>query len=160
MPIDMFIKIDTIEGESNDERHAGEIDVLAYSLGFSNSGDSRMLGGAGGGKVNAQDLSIVVYHSKASLALFAAVASGEHIPAATLTVRRGGETPIDFLTITLENVLVTSDSMSCSAGEDRLTENYTLNYSKITFTYTGQDATGMALPPVAAGFDFAANLKM
>ena len=161
MSVEMFMKIGTIEGESVDESHAGEIDVLAYSLGFSNSGDSRMHGGGGGsGKVNAQDLSITVYNSKASLALFTAVASGEHFPTATLTLRRAGEMGIDFLKIRLEDVMVSTDSMGGSTGEDRLTENYSLNYSKIVFTYTGQDATGAALPPIESGFDFGANTKI
>jgi type VI secretion system secreted protein Hcp len=161
MAIEMFLKIGTIKGESVDAGHPGEIDVLAYSLGFSNSGDLRTPGGTGAGKANAQDLSLTVYNSKASLPLFTALVTGTTIPTALLTLRRPGATPIAFMKIKLDNVLVSSDSMGGSSGEDRPTENYTLNYSKITFTYTGQDAsTGKPLTPISAGFDFLTQTKV
>ena len=160
MAIDMFIKIGQIEGESKDAAHAGEMDVLAYSLGFSNSGTTHVGGGAGVGKVNAQDLSFTTYVSKASLQLFAAVCVGKIFPAATLTLRKAGANPIEFLKIRMEDVLVSSDSSGASGGEDRPTENYSLNYARIIFTYTGQDASGAALPPIKAGFDFVNNVKL
>ena len=160
MAIDMFIKIGNIDGESTDPAHPGEIDVLAYSLGFSNSGDVRSPAGNGVGKASAQDLSITVYNSKASLQLFTAVATGKVFKEATLTLRRAGATPIEFLKIRLENVLISSDSTGGSGGEDRPTENYSLNYARIIFAYTGQDPTGVELPAIKAGFDFALNKKI
>ena len=156
----MFMKIGQIEGESRDAAHAGEIDVLAYSLGFSNSGTTHAGSGAGAGKANAQDLSFTAYVSKASLPLFIAVSTGKIFPAATLTLRRAGANPIEFLKIRMEEVLVTSDSSGGSGGEDRLTENYSLNYARIIFTYTGQDASGVPLPPIKAGFDFVNMVKI
>jgi type VI secretion system secreted protein Hcp len=158
--IDMFIKIGQIEGESKDATHAGEMDVLAYSLGFSNSGTTHAGSGAGAGKVNAQDLSFTTYVSKASLPLFTAVCTGRIFTAATLTIRRAGANPFEFLKIRMEDVLVSSDSSGGSGGEDRLVENYSLNYARIIFTYTGQDATGAPLPPIRAGFDFVNNVKI
>ena len=47
MAVDMFIKIDDIEGESTDDAHGGEIDVLSWSWGMSQSGTTHT--GAGGG---------------------------------------------------------------------------------------------------------------
>ena len=38
MAVDMFIKIDTIPGESKDDKHKGEIDVLAWSWGLTRQG--------------------------------------------------------------------------------------------------------------------------
>src|SRR5215831_19006456 len=35
MPFDGFIKIDGIEGESNDSKHKNEIEILSYSWGVS-----------------------------------------------------------------------------------------------------------------------------
>ena len=156
----MFMKIGQIEGESKDAAHPGEMDVLAYSLGFSNSGTTHVGTGAGTGKANAQDLSVTTYVSKASLPLVTAVCIGKIFPAATLTIRKAGANPIEFLKIRMEEVLVTSDSSGGSGGEDRLTENYSLNYARIIFTYTGQDPSGVALPPIKAGFDFVNNVKI
>ena len=35
MAVDMFLKLDGINGESKDEKHAKEIDLLAFSWGAS-----------------------------------------------------------------------------------------------------------------------------
>ena len=108
--IDMFLKVDGIDGESVDRAHKNEIDVLAYSLGFSNSGTTHVGDGGGIGKVNAQDLAVTVYYSKASIKLFTAVCKGNHIPTVTLTLRRAGTVPVEFLVIKMEEVLVSSES--------------------------------------------------
>ena len=54
MAVDMFIKIDTIDGESLDDTHAKEIDVLSWSWGATQSGTTHMGGGSGSGKVSAR----------------------------------------------------------------------------------------------------------
>ncbi|WP_374595324.1 type VI secretion system tube protein Hcp, partial [Aquabacterium sp.] len=66
MAVDMFMKIGDVKGESRDKTHAGEIDVLAWSWGVSNSGSAHTGGGAGAGKANVQDLSFTKYVDKAS----------------------------------------------------------------------------------------------
>ena len=50
MAVDMFIKIDGIKGESADDKHKEEVDVLSWSWGMSQSGSAHMGGGAGAGK--------------------------------------------------------------------------------------------------------------
>jgi len=144
MAVDMFIKIDTIDGESRDKTHAKDIDVLAWSWGMSNSGTAHMGGGAGAGKVNVQDLSFTKYVDKASAKLQLACCNGTHFTKAKLVVRKAGTTPIEYIVIELEEVLITSVSTGGSGGEDRLTENVTLNFAKVKFVYTPQDATGKA----------------
>jgi type VI secretion system secreted protein Hcp len=160
MAVDIFLKIGSIDGESTDAAHPGEIEVLSYSLGFANSGDVRTGGGAGAGKASAQDLTFATFNSKASLPLFTAVVTGKIFANAVLTLRKAGTTPFEFLKIRLENVLVNSDSISGSGGEDRPAESYSLNFGRIIFTYTGQDPTGAAVPPIKAGFDFITNTKI
>jgi len=64
MAVDMFMKAGDIEGESNDAKHKGSIDVLAWSWGMSQSGTTHMGTGGGAGKVNIQDLSFTKYVDK------------------------------------------------------------------------------------------------
>ena len=52
MAVDMFIKINTVDGEAQDPKHKKEIDVLSWLRGMSNSGSAFVGGGTGGGKVN------------------------------------------------------------------------------------------------------------
>jgi type VI secretion system secreted protein Hcp len=46
MAVDFFLKLDGIPGESKDKAHKGEIDVLAWSWGMSQSGTMHMGGEA------------------------------------------------------------------------------------------------------------------
>ena len=98
--------------------------------------------GAGAGKVNVQDLSLTKYIDTASPPLMLACCNGKHFPEAKLTVRKAGETPLEYLVIKMTEVMVTSVSTGGSGGEDRLTENVTLNFAKVEVTYTPQDAKG------------------
>jgi type VI secretion system secreted protein Hcp len=149
MAVDMFIKIDTVDGESRDKVHKKEIDVLAWSWGISNSGSAHTGGGAGAGKCNIQDISFTKWVDSATPKLALACCDGKHFANATLVVRKAGEKPVEYLKIKIEEVLITSVSTGGSGGEDRLTENVTLNFAKVSLDYVPQDekgAAGTAIP--------------
>lgn len=142
MSADMFLKMDPIKGESRDKTHKDAMDVLAWSWGMSNSGSAHVGGGAGAGKVHVQDLSVTKYIDKASVDLMKSCCNGKHFDSATLIVRKAGENPLEYLTITMTEVLVTSVSTGGSGGEDRLTENVSLNFAKVKVDYKLQEKTG------------------
>ncbi|HEV2392516.1 MAG TPA: type VI secretion system tube protein Hcp [Verrucomicrobiae bacterium] len=158
MAVDMFIKIGDVEGEAVDHKHKNEVDVLAWSWGMSNSGSAHVGGGAGAGKVNVQDLSFTKYVDKASPKLMLACCNGKHYDQALLTVRKAGEKPVEYIKIKLTEVLITSVSTGGSGGEDRLTENVTLNFAKVHVDYTPQDAKGAAGTAIPMSWDIAANV--
>ncbi len=137
--LDIFLKIEgpEIEGESTDATHTKEIEVLAWSWGASQSGSTHLGGGGGGGKANFQDISITKWLDKSSVTLLKVLTEGAHIDKATLTVRKPGGANV--LVMVMENIIVSSLSTGGSGGEDRLTENVTLNFSKFTITYFPED---------------------
>ena len=137
-----FLKLDGIAGESADNKHKGEIDIMSFAWGVSNSGSLAGGGGGGAGKASFQDLSLTTKLSKASPKLYLACASGEHIRKATLTVRREGKQAQEYYTITLEDVLVSSVQTGGAAVNSSITESLSLNFSKITWTYFPQKADG------------------
>ena len=160
MAVDMFIKVGDIEGEAEDKVHKGKIDVLAWSWGMSNSGTTHAGGGGGAGKVNVQDISFTKYIDSASNALMKACCEGKHYDDATLIVRKAGGTPVEYVVIKMEEVLITSISTGGSSGEDRLTENVTLNFAKFMYKYQPQDAKGAKLGGTKDyGFDIAGNAE-
>ncbi|PPD31813.1 MAG: type VI secretion system tube protein Hcp [Methylomonas sp.] len=144
MAVDMFIKIENIKGESQDKSHKGETDVLAWSWGMSQSGSFHTGGGGGAGKVNVNDLSFTKWIDMGSTDLMLACCKGTHIPKAVLVVRKAGDTPLEYLTITMEKVMVTSVSTGGSGGEHKLTENITLNFAKVSVKYVEQKPEGGA----------------
>ena len=162
MAVDMFMKFagDVYKGESRDKTHVGEIDVLAWSWGMSNSGTAHTGGGAGAGKVNVQDISFTKYVDASSAALMLACTTGDHIPTANLVVRKAGTTPLEYIKIEMTECLITAVSTGGSGGEDRLTENVTVNFAKVKVEYTAQDATGKAISPAKTmTFNIAENVK-
>lgn len=160
MAVDMFLKLEGIKGESKDSVHKEEIDVLAWSWGMSNSGSAHVGGGAGAGKVNVQDLSFTKYVDLSSPSIMLAVANGKHITKATLVVRKAGEHPLEYITIVMTECLVSSVSTGGSGGEDRLTENVSLNFAKVEVTYKEQMATGKAGGAPEFKWDILGNVKM
>ena len=161
MAVDMFIKIGDLKGESRDAVHKDKIDVLAWSWAMSNSGTAHTGGGAGAGKVNVQDLSFTHYLDKSSTGLQLACMNGKHFPDALLIVRKAGEKPLEYLKIKMTDILITSVSTGGSGGEDRLTENVTLNFSKVSVDYQPQGQDGKADGGVMTiGWDIAANVKV
>jgi type VI secretion system secreted protein Hcp len=143
MAVDMFFKMDPLKGESKDSKHKGEIDVLAWSWGMSQSGSAHMGGGAGSGKVNVQDLSITKWVDNTSPDLMLACCNGKHFDKAELVVRKaGGTAPLEYIKIYLETIFIASVSTGGSGGEDRLTENISLNFATAKWEYTPQDDKG------------------
>jgi len=129
---DMFLAIDGVQGESKGQGHEDEIDVLAWSWGTSSN--SR--------QVCVQDVSITKYVDKASPILLMNQVEGVVYPGATLVVRKAGESPLEYIILEFRNLNVSSLSTGGSGGEDRLTENVTLNFDEVKYTYTPQKEDG------------------
>lgn len=159
MAVDMFLKLDDVKGESRDDKHKDEVDVLAWSWGMSQSGTMHSGGGGGAGKVSVQDLSLTKYVDKASPNLVMASCNGKHYKEALLTVRKAGEKPLEYIKITMKEVLVSSISTGGSGGEDRLTENVTLNFAEFKIEYTPQKPDGSGEAAVEAAWNIAKNVK-
>lgn len=163
MAYDMFLKVGEILGEAQDAKYPGTdgwIDVLAWSWGASNSGSTHVLSGSGTGKANFQDISTTKYVDKSSTDLLKSTANGKHHAEAQLIVRKAGEKPVDYLTITMNDVLITSYSTGGSGGEDRLTENVTLNFGSVKVKYTEQMTDGSTGDQPEMGWDIAANTEL
>lgn len=145
MAVDMFLKIDTVKGETQDKQFkqgTPAIDVLAWGFGISNSGTAHLGGGAGSGKSNFQDITITKYVDSSTHALMKAVATGEHFKSASLHIRKAGKEQQEYITFELKEVLITNVTQGGSGGEDRLTESISLNFAEIKFSYKPQKTDG------------------
>ena len=151
--MDMFLELDGIEGESKDEGHMNHIDVLAWSWGVEQSVTADTGGVRRTGQANVGDLMITKYVDKSTPDLFLRCLDGRHISSGKLFVRRAGTTPQEFLVFRLERIIVSSVSTGGSGGEDRLTENVSLNFGKVEIDYTVFLEDGTALPIEKIGWD-------
>lgn len=160
MAFDMAIKFEggnTADGESKSFKD--QIDILSWSWGMSNSGTMHTSTGGGAGKVNVQDLSFTKWVDKASPKLQLACCDGTHYDKATLTCRKAGGKQEDYLVVEMEEVIVTSVSTGGSGGEDRLTENVSINFAKVKLEYSTQDAKGKVAKAGDYTFNIAENTK-
>ena len=156
--VDYFLKIDGVEGESQDHKHKAEIDLESWSWGETNSGSHAAGGGGGAGKVTMQDFHFVMHVNKASPKLFLACATGQHIPKAVLTCRKAGKEQQEYLKVTFSDLLVSSYQTGGSGGSDVLPmDQISLNYAKMELEYKEQKADGTLGGAVKAGYDLKAN---
>jgi type VI secretion system secreted protein Hcp len=158
MPVDMFLKLDPIKGESLDSKHKDQIDIQSYSFGASQGGGWHSGTGGGKGKVDIQDMHFTHYVDAASSGLFQATTQGLHIDKAVFVVRKaGGKDALEYLKITLEEVLVSSVQCSSHSGDERLMESFSLNFRKITYEYNTQTEKGGKGSGTPVTYDVAAN---
>jgi type VI secretion system secreted protein Hcp len=154
-----FLRVDGIQGESSDDKHKGEIDVLSWSWGETQPTPAGP-GGGGAGKVEMSDLTVVAHVSKASPRLLLACASGKHIKSAVLTGRKAGKGQQEFLTFSLTDILVSSYQTGASASSEPPTDSVSLNFAKIQVEYKEQKADGSLGASIKVGWDRKTNKKL
>jgi len=138
--VDYFLKIDGIDGESQDKTHKNEIQLMSFSWGAHNAGTMAVGGGGGSGRVAFQDFSFEMGVSKASPKLMLACANGEHIKNAILTCRKAGKEQQEYLKYTFTDLLV---SKFFTGGTEVIpTESVSLNFSQVEIVYKEQKADG------------------
>ena len=154
MASDIFAKIGDIKGESLDDKHKDEIEVLSFSWGVTNAGVVSPGGGAGAGKATFQDLSIVHHIDKASPLLLKACATGTHIKDATITHRKAGKGQQEYLIVKLNDVIITGVTHGGASGQP-FSESVTLAFAKVDLEYKPQKPDGS----LDAGIHFKYDLK-
>ena len=159
---DMFLAVKgarsgAIEGESEDSAHPKEIEVVAWSWGMNQRqvrdvtvgtlATSQVGGKAVVGRANVQELKIFKSIDTASTALMWALRTNEPITSATLTMRKAGTSPLEFLKIVLGDARVSSISLEGGVppGSVGLVEVVTFAFNKITVDYFGQGKDGQSL---------------
>jgi type VI secretion system secreted protein Hcp len=162
MATDMYLKLDhgDIRGESLKDGHEEQIEVLAWSIGGSNSSTVGYGTGGGAGKASVQDLSITKWVDSSSPVLFQHMCQGTHYPKGELFIyKAGGEQPLKYMKLEFEEMFPTSVSTGGSGGEDRLTENVTFAFGKITIKYNKQNPDGTDAGEVPGSWDIRTGTK-
>lgn len=158
--VDYFLKLEGIEGESTDDKHKNEIDVLSWSWGETQSGTAAHGGGSGAGKVSMQDFHFTMRVNKATPTLLLACATGQPFASAELVCRKAGGAQEEYLKYTFSDVLVSSYQTGGAAGDTIPTESISLNYAKMEVEYKPQKPDGTLDSPVKVGYDLKANKKI
>jgi type VI secretion system secreted protein Hcp len=156
MAQDIFLKLDGIKGESQDDQHRDEIELVSFSFGASNFVRASAGGGGGAGKVTLQDFHFVMNTNVASPTLFLSCASGKHISSAVLSVRRTGTTH-DFLTYKFTDVIISSYQTAGKGTDLSPTDQISLNFVKIESDFTQVGIKGELGDVISGSWDVQEN---
>lgn len=145
MATNIYLKIETpdIKGESTDSAHAGQIEILSWNHGVSQS-TSPTRSTAGSGTVeraNHMDLTVSKYCDIASTDLVKSCWAGTHHAKMTIAqFRSAGNSgaDVEFLTVEMEDVVISSYQISAGSG-DLPIESISFAYGKITYKYDPAD---------------------
>ncbi|MEX5627554.1 Hcp family type VI secretion system effector [Pseudomonas marginalis] len=162
MAVDMFLKLGDIKGESRDQAHRDEIDITNWGWGLSQTGSMHSGTGGGSGKADFANLNLTKPLDKSSPNLMMACATGKHYPEAKLVVRKaGGASPVEYLVITLKEVMVVSYSTRAETADDVLYDSIALNFATVDVSYQPQRADGAKDGgPVKFGWNIRQNVKV
>jgi type VI secretion system secreted protein Hcp len=94
----------------------------------------------GTGRSTMSELEVVKQVDQASPALMLYLRNNKLVGSAKLTVRKAGKTPVEYLTIELKKVRVTS--LKVESQGTGLVERLRLGFGLVTVTYTPQDEKG------------------
>ena len=154
MASDIFAKLGDIKGESLDDKHKDEIEVLSYSWGVTNAGSMAHGTGGGEGKATFHDLSFIHRYDKSSPVLMQYCATGVHLKEATITNRKAGKGQQEYLIIKMNDVIVTGVTHG-NSGSDGATENVSVAFAKVAVEYKPQKPDGS----LDAGVHFKYDIK-
>lgn len=142
--MEMFLRLDGIQGESAARGHEGEIDILSWSWGLAQSITNRLSGGSLTSRTVFQDITLQKYLDKSTPELLLHCSSGGPIARATLTIRKAGDSPGEFYRITLTDVMISRVEQGGAIQEDRFTEQISINFATIKVEYTVTRPDGSA----------------
>ena len=152
MSVDYFLKLDGIEGESQDKEHPKQIQLMSFSWGGSQVSSVSGTGGSGAGKVNLSDFSIMTYFDKSTPKLFKSLCKGTHIATGNVAARKAGDTK-PYLKVDFKELFVTS--LQVSASSEVPTISVSFSYNEVKIDYSLQDDKGILTSTGAVNY----NLK-
>jgi len=150
-----------LKGESVINGHTGEIDILSWSWGMTQSGSSHIGGGAGTGKVSVRDITVVKHVDSASPNLVKFCCSGKHWEKASLTVYKAGSSqgkePLAYFTVKMKDGIISSLTTGEMDGNGRMVETVGLNFAAFEIEYDPQVASGSGSGKIPAKWSIAKN---
>jgi type VI secretion system secreted protein Hcp len=160
MAQDIFIKIDGIRGESSDAMHTNEIEVLEWEWSISQQSNMHSGSGGGAGKCTVYDLTFEHYVDRASPNLMKYCLTGKPIDSAVLVVRKAGGAPLEFLKLSMEQVLISAVNLIAIPGMRSPREEVSLSFASVKQEYVVQNEQGGSVGVVSMGYDIKANKEI
>ena len=166
-PLEIYLKLDGIDGESSVVGHEDETLVLSYEQGIDRPPAPPMGGGMATGRPNFSGVRFRKPVDVGSIPLLLACTMGSRIKNAQFAFRKSGA-GFDFYKVTLDDVAVVAIVQRAGVGEQYplsfaaltagadsagILDEVTLAYTKIRWEYVPQKADGSLGTPIKGGWD-------
>ncbi|MDB4975958.1 MAG: hypothetical protein JWN48_4299 [Myxococcaceae bacterium] len=155
MAFNIHLDVPNAKGESKKDGKEGQIELISWNWGMSNSGDAAM-SSSNAGRVDVHDLVVTKYVDNSSGYLMGYCCTGEAVPKITLSMDKAQGDNLEFVSLVLERCVISSVATGGGAVDDRLTETVHIRFGAFAFTYQGQ---GENDPVADLSFDITANKK-
>jgi len=166
---DYFLKLDGIDGESQDSKHSKEVELIHYHFKGAQQGTTgSATGGGGKGRVKLEDFVVWKKTDKSSPKLFEHCCSGEPVKKLTLTARKAGKDQQDYLKIILTDAVVSrfehgaNVESGAGAGKSSMddwehVECIGFNYATIKYSYKEQKSDGTLAGEITGAWNAVKN---
>jgi type VI secretion system secreted protein Hcp len=155
MAVDYFLKLDGVQGESQDDNHKNEIQIMSWSWGASQVSSVAGTGGSGAGKADLSDFSVMCFFDKSTPKFFKSICSGTHIPTGTMSAIKSGADGKPYLKVDFKEMFVSS--LQISGSSEIPTVSLSFTYNEIKIDYSSQDEKGNLTSTGAVTYNTKAN---
>lgn len=156
MAVDFFLKLEGIEGESIDDKHKKEIQIMSWSWGGSQVSTVSGTGGSGAGKVSLSDFNVMAYFDKSTPEFFKNMCAGTHIKSGVMTAVKAGTKGEAYLQVDFKEMFI--GSLQISASNEVPTVSVSFSYNEIKIDYKTQNEQGNVTSTGPVTYDLKTNV--
>jgi type VI secretion system secreted protein Hcp len=157
MAADMFLKLDSIKGETEDAKHKEEIEIESWQWGVVQPASAHSGSGNAEGKAEFHDITVTKRHCASSPILYKFCGNGKHIPSGTLVCRKAGEKPLEYIVIKMTDIIISSITTAGAKGDVPM-DTMSLNFAEVDMDYTPQNKDGTGKAKITYGRNIRTNL--
>ncbi|MEM9319496.1 MAG: type VI secretion system tube protein Hcp [Pseudomonadota bacterium] len=139
MPITGYMKLPNIDGESRRADHEGEIDIMSIDWSMAQASNMQIGSGRTSSRATVSPVGISKIYDASSPYIALACMQGKAFDEVVISFRQdSGDVHLDYLVITLTNVVISSYSLAGSAMGEEITDTLSLAFEKVKVLYTMQ----------------------
>lgn len=133
------ILIPDIAGESRRADHEDEIDIMSIDWSMSQASNMQQGSGRTSSRATVNPIGISKLYDASSPYLSLACMQGKAFDEVIISFRQdSGEAHLDYLKITLTNVVISSYSLNGSAMGEEISDSFTLSFEEVKVIYSVQ----------------------
>jgi type VI secretion system secreted protein Hcp len=152
-----FLRIDGIQGDSTDPQHPNEIELKTFGWGGSNAIEKTSTAFGVSGQAVVQPFTFTMLVNRASPKLFRALATGEHIKDAVLTVRNSAGH--EYLILRFDYIVVASYKTAADTSQDILPiDEVAISFAVIEMSFIPLMMGGTSGAPIKVRWDSLHNM--